>query len=161
MMQSTSWTRPSSVTGPDGPIGSSLLAQGRRHGEVLAPAIDELKLWHAAGLCDRLPPQTYHLATALPPQVATHFVLGWLVGAYKMSRYRTASAPPRRAALVPPVGIEPTPAILETAALPLSYGGAPMVGRAGRMRFGLLPARSRKRCASLGRCLAKPGGRCA
>jgi leucyl aminopeptidase len=38
----------------------------------------------------------------LPPQSATHFVLGWLTGSYRMSRYRVASAPTSRPALVPP-----------------------------------------------------------
>src|SRR6185312_4741529 len=62
----------------------------------------DLKLWHSAGLSDRLPALPYRLAVPLAPQAATHFVLGWLVGAYRMSRYRAAPTPTLRAALVPP-----------------------------------------------------------
>jgi len=62
----------------------------------------DLKLWHSAGLSDRLPALPYRLAAPLAPQAATHFVLGWLVGAYRMSRYRAAPSPTLRAALVPP-----------------------------------------------------------
>ena len=68
--------------------------------------VEEIKLWHAAGLSERLPPQTYHLDSPLPPPAATHFVLGWLVGAYRMSRYRSTSTHVRRAALVPPGGAD-------------------------------------------------------
>ncbi|MEJ0040009.1 MAG: leucyl aminopeptidase family protein [Gammaproteobacteria bacterium] len=67
----------------------------------------ELKLWHAAGLTDRLAPATYRLATPLSAAAATQFALGWLVGAYRFNRYR---APPTsgRAALVAPVGADIT-----------------------------------------------------
>ncbi len=83
-----------------GGIGGALVGLGPlRHPE-------EIKLWHAAGLSDRLPPQTYHLKSPLPPPAATHFVLGWLVGAYRLSRYRSALAPARRATLVPPAGAD-------------------------------------------------------
>jgi leucyl aminopeptidase len=68
-------------------------------------SIADLKLWHAAGLADRLPPQKYHLASSLPAAAATQFALGWLVGAYRFSRYR---APPTaaRATLVTPPGAD-------------------------------------------------------
>ena len=67
----------------------------------------DLKLWHAAGLTDRLAPGTYRLATPLPAAAATQFVLGWLVGAYRFNRYR---APPAagRAMLVAPAGADIT-----------------------------------------------------
>ena len=61
----------------------------------------DLKLWHVAGLSDRLPALPYRLATALPEEAATHFVLGWLTGSYRMSRYR-AQTTTARPALVPP-----------------------------------------------------------
>ncbi len=67
---------------------------------------DDIKLWHAAGLTERLPARAYHLQTALPPHAATHFVLGWLVGAYRLSRYRPASATAHRASLAPPPGAD-------------------------------------------------------
>jgi leucyl aminopeptidase len=65
----------------------------------------ELKLWHSAGLSDRLAPATYRVATALPAAAATQFALGWLVGAYRFSRYRP---PPTagRASLVAPSGAD-------------------------------------------------------
>lgn len=50
-------------------------------------SLDELKLWHAAGLADRLAPHAYHVANRLTAGAATHFVLGWLMGAYRMTRY--------------------------------------------------------------------------
>jgi leucyl aminopeptidase len=61
----------------------------------------DLKLWHVAGLSDRLPALPYRLATALPAEAATHFVVGWLTGSYRMSRYR-AQTTTARPALVPP-----------------------------------------------------------
>jgi leucyl aminopeptidase len=64
-------------------------------------AAADLKLWHVAGLSDRLPALAYRLATALPAEAATHFVVGWLMGSYRMSRYR-AQTTTARAALVPP-----------------------------------------------------------
>ena len=63
--------------------------------------VADLKLWHAAGLPDRLPPLAYRLATPLPAEAATHFVVGWLTGSYRMSRYRTLTTT-ARPALVPP-----------------------------------------------------------
>ncbi len=63
---------------------------------------DDLKLWHAAGLSDRLPAQTYHVANTLRADAATHFVLGWLMGAYRMARYRSSVASVSRAVLVVP-----------------------------------------------------------
>jgi leucyl aminopeptidase len=66
----------------------------------------DLTLWHAAGLSDRLPPQSWHLATPLPPPAATRFLLGWLMGGYRMSRYRLDGSEPPRAGLVPPPGAD-------------------------------------------------------
>jgi leucyl aminopeptidase len=66
----------------------------------------DLRLWHVSGLAERLPPDTYNLETHLPETAATHFVLGWLVGAYRFSRYRTAPTPARRASLVPPLNAD-------------------------------------------------------
>lgn len=82
--------------GEGGAIAGALVGLGALR------SIGELKLWHAAGLADRLPPQTYHLATRLRQDAATHFVLGWLTGAYRMSRYRSAGSTTPRAMLVIP-----------------------------------------------------------
>jgi leucyl aminopeptidase len=83
------------LPGANGNVGGAVVGLG----SLAAPA--DLKLWHAAGLADRLAPAKYHLATPLPAAAATQFVLGWLIGAYRFSRYR---APPvgDRATLVAP-----------------------------------------------------------
>jgi leucyl aminopeptidase len=62
----------------------------------------DLKLWHAAGLTDRLPAQTYHLPTPLPPAAATQFALGWMVGSYRFTRYRVPPAAARACLVAPP-----------------------------------------------------------
>ena len=97
--------------------------QGERHRVLILPAADggiagavaglgalravaDLKLWHTAGLSDRLPAQAYHLASPLPAEAATHFLVGWLMGSYRMSRYRAAASPTSRPALVPPSGAD-------------------------------------------------------
>jgi leucyl aminopeptidase len=65
-------------------------------------SVADLKLWHAAGLADRLPPYKYHLASTLPASAATQFALGWLVGAYRFSRYRAPPAAARATLVTPP-----------------------------------------------------------
>ena len=67
-------------------------------------SVDNLTLWHAAGLVDRLPAGTWQLATPLAGHPATQFVLGWLTGSYRFGRYRTV--PPPRAKLLPPPGAD-------------------------------------------------------
>jgi leucyl aminopeptidase len=89
-----------SLPSVEGGIGGAVAGLG-----ALASARD-LTLWHAAGLSDRLPAQSWHLATPLPPPAATRFLLGWLMGAYRMSRYRLDGPQPPRAALVPPTGAD-------------------------------------------------------
>jgi leucyl aminopeptidase len=81
----------------DGGIGGAVAGLGSLR------SAGELKVWHAAGLSDRLPAQTYHVANELRQDAATHFVLGWLMGAYRMTRYRSvAPASPRAVLVVPP-----------------------------------------------------------
>jgi leucyl aminopeptidase len=65
-------------------------------------SLADLKLWHAAGLADRLPPYTYHLASSLPPAAATQFAMGWLVGAYRFNRYKAAPTAGRATLVAPP-----------------------------------------------------------
>jgi leucyl aminopeptidase len=72
-------------------------------GSSTAP--DDLKLWHAAGLPDRLPAAAYHLATPLQAEAATQLALGWLIGAYRINRYRAGPAS-ARATLVAPAGAD-------------------------------------------------------
>jgi leucyl aminopeptidase len=84
----------------DGGIGGAVAGLG-----ALASA-DDLTHWHSAGLADRLPAQSWHLATPLAQPAATRFLLGWLMGAYRMSRYRLDTPDLPRAALVPPAGAD-------------------------------------------------------
>jgi leucyl aminopeptidase len=81
--------------GAAGAVGGAIVGLGS------LARLDDLKLWHSAGLSDRLAPQTYRLATALAPAAATQFALGWLVGAYRFARYRTQPSTPRASLLVP------------------------------------------------------------
>src|ERR1700761_9053795 len=69
-------------------------------------SVGELKLWHAAGLSDRLPAQAYHVANELRQDAATHFALGWVMGSYRMTRYRSGTATSPRAVLVAPPGTD-------------------------------------------------------
>ena len=84
----------------EGGIGGAVLGLG-----PLAEAA-QLTPWHAAGLTERLPAMAWYLARPLPPPAATHFVLGWLLGGYRMSRYRLAAAEGARPALLPPQGAD-------------------------------------------------------
>ncbi len=89
------------LPGPGGQPGGAVVGFGS------LASLDDLKLWHAAGLTDRLAPATYRLASSLAPAAATQFTLGWLVGAYRFSRYR-APATAGRATLVAPPGADTT-----------------------------------------------------
>jgi leucyl aminopeptidase len=72
------------LPGADGTVAGAVAGLGSLR------KADELKLWHVAGLPDRLPAWTYKLALPLAASAATQFVLGWLVGTYRISRYRSA-----------------------------------------------------------------------
>jgi leucyl aminopeptidase len=87
------------VPSSNGDIAAALVGLGSLR------SLDALKLWHAAGLPDRLPALPYRLATPLPAESATHFVVGWLTGGYRLTRYRAAPTAPRPA-LVPPPGAD-------------------------------------------------------
>jgi leucyl aminopeptidase len=85
----------------DGGVAGALLGLGN------LPSLDELKLWHAAGLTERLPPGPYHVGTELPAVAATQLTLGWLVGGYRFARYRSSGVPgDGRAQLHPPAGAD-------------------------------------------------------
>jgi leucyl aminopeptidase len=102
-------------------------AQGfaaERHKLLLLPAADgsisgalwgfggtrdfnELSVWDAAPLPDRLPAGSYRVATALNAHAATQFALGWLLGTYRFSRYRgTAPKAATANGLVEPPGAD-------------------------------------------------------
>src|SRR5262245_13468531 len=65
------------LPGKDGAVTGAVVGMG-----ALA-SLGDLKLWHTAGLADRLPAAKYHLASRPPTAAATHAALGWLVGAYR------------------------------------------------------------------------------
>jgi leucyl aminopeptidase len=72
-----------------------------------AKSVDELTLWDAAPLSERLPAGTYRLATSVSAHAATQFALGWLLGSYRLTRYRSAAAKPAIAnALIAPAGAD-------------------------------------------------------
>ena len=50
--------------GPDGAVGGAVVGLGSLR------SVGELKVWHVAGLSDRLPAYTYHVANELPSQPA-------------------------------------------------------------------------------------------
>jgi len=87
------------LPGSDGTVCGAVIGLG-----PLARASD-LTLWHAAPLAERLPTGTYALATHLPAAAATQFALGWLTGAYRLTRYRSAT-PARSALLIAPDGAD-------------------------------------------------------
>jgi leucyl aminopeptidase len=85
----------------DGGIAGALWGLG-----ALSTA-DELSLWDAAALPDRLPAGNFRVASALAGAAATQFALGWLLGSYRLSRYR--GTPPKPAtvnALIAPPGAD-------------------------------------------------------
>ncbi|HXL97835.1 MAG TPA: leucyl aminopeptidase family protein [Steroidobacteraceae bacterium] len=90
------------------PAGDGGLA-GALWGLGALPGSDELSLWDAAPLPERLPAGNFRMATALAPFAATQFALGWLLGSYRLSRYR--GTPPKPAAvnaLIAPPGADVT-----------------------------------------------------
>jgi leucyl aminopeptidase len=84
------------LPGPSGQPGGAVVGLGS------LPSLDDVKLWHSAGLSDRLAAATYRLATPLPAGAATQFTLGWLIGAYRFTRYRAPSAAGRASLVAPP-----------------------------------------------------------
>ena len=80
----------------DGSVGGAVVGLGQLR------SIGELKVWHVTGLTDRLPAYTYHVANELRGDAATHLVTGWLLGAYRMTRYRSVPPSAHRAVLVVP-----------------------------------------------------------
>ena len=84
-------------------VPKGAVPKGREDGAFrkIRQQADDLQLWHAASLPRNLPPGRYSLGVPLNAKAATQFLLGWLIGAYRMTRYRSATqAEP--ATLVPP-----------------------------------------------------------
>jgi leucyl aminopeptidase len=101
----TSWVRANGFQAEKQKVLALPGAKGAISGAVVGlgqlTSLADLKLWHVAGLSDRLPPQAYHVANELPPQAATQFALGWLIGAYRFTRYRAAPNTGRASLVVP------------------------------------------------------------
>ena len=84
-------------------------------------AADELSLWDAAPLPERLPAGTFRLGCALAAHSATQFALGWLLGSYRLSGYRgTAPKPPVANALITPQAADA--AYAQAAAQAIGFG---------------------------------------
>src|SRR5207342_258640 len=62
--------------------------------------------WDGAACAERLPAGRYVLAKDLPEKAATQFALGWLLGCYRYTRYRTQPKPAHAAGLVVPAGCD-------------------------------------------------------
>jgi leucyl aminopeptidase len=89
------------VPGADGSVAGALLGLGS------LPVVEQLCLWDAALLPERLPAGTYRVATPLGAAAATQFALGWLLGTYRLTRYRGTPAPaPAQNALIAPPGAD-------------------------------------------------------
>ena len=66
----------------DGAVAGAALGLGR------LTDLNELTLWHAAGLADKLAGASFHCATPLPARAATQLALGFVYGQYRFDRYR-------------------------------------------------------------------------
>jgi leucyl aminopeptidase len=65
-----------------GSLIGAVCGLGKRQGEV--------SLWHAAGLPERLPARSFHLAQTWGAAEATQICLGFAYGCYRFDRYRPA-----------------------------------------------------------------------
>jgi len=84
-----------------GGIAGALLGLGA------ARSADEVSVWDAGPLSERLPAGTYRLATEVSAHAATQFALGWELGSYRLTRYRSAPAKsPTVNALIAPPGAD-------------------------------------------------------
>jgi len=71
----------------------------------------KLCLWHVAGLIERLPARDFLLATPLAAEPGAQLLLGWLTGAYRLTRFKSNAAAPKttgaaRARLIPPANLD-------------------------------------------------------
>lgn len=82
-----------------------------------ARSIDELSIWHAASLPDRLPAGLFEPAQPLHTATLQRLTLGWLLGAYRLNRFRSVALPTPRARLVLRDAAVVAPALAAAAAL--------------------------------------------
>lgn len=88
--------------------------EGRLGRVLLAVEDDSPDLWAFAGLPETLPAGDYVLAASTPPALAETLSLGWAVGGYRFSRYKSKEAP-APARLVWPEGVD-RPSVVRSAA---------------------------------------------
>ncbi len=89
------------LPGGDGQLAGALWGLGSTRD------LNELTLWDAAALPDRLPAGTYRIATEMPAGVSTQLALGWVLGTYRFSRFRGSAPKPAVAnALIAPRGAD-------------------------------------------------------
>jgi leucyl aminopeptidase len=99
------------VPGPRGEVAAAVLGLGSLS-EAAPPS-----LWDAAACAERLPAGNYALAKDLPGAAATQFALGWLLGCYRFTRYRSQPKPAHATNLVVPAGCDATYAQAAAAAI--------------------------------------------
>ncbi len=87
------------IPGPGGALAAAVAGLG--------PASESApSLWDAAACAERLPAGRYALAKELSAAAATQFALGWLLGCYRFTRYRSQPKPQHAASLVTPAGCD-------------------------------------------------------
>jgi leucyl aminopeptidase len=88
------------IPGPRGEVSAAVAGLGAL-GEGAPPT-----LWDGAACAERLPAGHYALARDLPPAAGTQFALGWLLGSYRFTRFRSQPKPAHAAGLVVPAGCD-------------------------------------------------------
>ena len=92
--------RVATVPNADGGVSAAVLGLGA----LIDPS--QPSMWDGAAAAERLPAGTYTLAAPLPRQAATQFALGWLLGGYRYTRFRSQPKPGPAARLVVPEGAD-------------------------------------------------------
>ncbi len=79
--------------------------EGGTLAKVLVGKPNTLDTWTLGHLPKALPPQTYTLGDAWPPEVATKLCLGWHLGSYSFTQYKRPTLAPE-AKLMMPKGVD-------------------------------------------------------
>ena len=103
--------RVATLPAADGSVAAAVLGLGT----MGSPG--QLSLWDAAAAAERLPAGRYQLVAPLAAAVATQFALGWLLGGYRFTRYRSAPKPAAATQLHAPAGADVTYAQAAAAAI--------------------------------------------
>ena len=104
------WVRNQGFQGEKGRVVAVPDAQGAIAAALAGigslPNASALTLWDAAPLPERLPAGCYRLATTLSGAASTQFALGWLLGSYRYTRFRSQAKPAAATSLVLPAGAD-------------------------------------------------------